>query len=599
MLEMTQPTLRQAPKKVAPVARKLFTNLHHFLTTPSINGRDVRTVFWCALSLAFSVYFAGQALHQAFKGPYVVQDDARQHVFWMERFLDSQLFPNDLIADYFQSVAPSGYSALYEVIAHFGVDPLLLNKLLPMALALITTAYGFGVCLQILPVPGAAFFGTLILNQSLWMQDDLVSATPRAFFYPLFLAFLYYLLRDSRVACLAVIALQGLFYPSTVFISGGVLFLRLVSLENHRPRLSTVRRDYWFCAIGLGVALCVLLFYAFKMRAVGPVITASEARLLPEFLPGGRTHFFGYEGWQFWLLRPRSGLLPGTLVTDVPLYAALLLPFLLHYRRAFPLVEKITESINVLPRTILASLVMFVAAHLTLFKLHHPSRYTEHTLRIVFAIAAGITIAIIVDALFAWAERAESAGPARRTFAWMLATAVIALVVIYPRFVPSFPDTKYRTGHVPALYEFLSSRPKDAMVASLAPEVKNVPTFTRRSILLAREYALPYHKSYYAQMQERATDMISAQYSADLRTLQDFIRKYRVTLLLVDRDAFQPDYIKRDSWIMQYQGASREAVANLIEGKVPALLKLVDSCSVFHSDDLIVVDAECILSAQE
>src|SRR5215208_192506 len=120
-------------------------------------------------------------------------------VFWMERFLDPQLFPNDLIADYFQSVAPTGYSALYNLMAHLGVHPMLLNKLLPMALGFITTAYCFLLCLRILPVPGAAFFSTLILNQSIWMQDDLVSATPRAFLYPLFLAFLYYLVKDAQI----------------------------------------------------------------------------------------------------------------------------------------------------------------------------------------------------------------------------------------------------------------------------------------------------------------------------------------------------------------------------------------------------------------
>jgi hypothetical protein len=63
-----------------------------------------------------------------------VQDDAQQHVFWMRRFIDPQLFPNDLIADYFQSVAQPGYKAIYQLAAAIGIDPMVFNKLLPIVL---------------------------------------------------------------------------------------------------------------------------------------------------------------------------------------------------------------------------------------------------------------------------------------------------------------------------------------------------------------------------------------------------------------------------------------------------------------------------------
>lgn len=44
----------------------------------------------------------------------------------MRRFLDSELFPQDLIADYFQSVAPWGYKAFYRVITSLDIDPIFL-----------------------------------------------------------------------------------------------------------------------------------------------------------------------------------------------------------------------------------------------------------------------------------------------------------------------------------------------------------------------------------------------------------------------------------------------------------------------------------------
>ena len=84
-----------------------------------------------SLSLAFAIIYGILALQQAFGGEYVVQDDARQHIFWMQRYLDPGAFPNDLIADYFQSAAPLGYDLLYRTLARLGLEPHLVARVLP------------------------------------------------------------------------------------------------------------------------------------------------------------------------------------------------------------------------------------------------------------------------------------------------------------------------------------------------------------------------------------------------------------------------------------------------------------------------------------
>jgi len=79
-------------------------------------------------------------------------------------------FP-DLIADYFQSVAPAG-------LPNDGrVSTLLVNKLLPTVLGPLQPVTVL-VLPELLPVPTAAFITTLLLNQSLWMKDDLVQRRP-------------------------------------------------------------------------------------------------------------------------------------------------------------------------------------------------------------------------------------------------------------------------------------------------------------------------------------------------------------------------------------------------------------------------------------
>ena len=102
------------------------------LVSPLTAKLDYRFGLWFFLSLLIAVYMAWAPLQKALSNEYVIQDDARQHVFWMQRFIDSELFPHNLLADYFQSVAPPGYTWLYQGFAGLGVETILLHKLLPL-----------------------------------------------------------------------------------------------------------------------------------------------------------------------------------------------------------------------------------------------------------------------------------------------------------------------------------------------------------------------------------------------------------------------------------------------------------------------------------
>ena len=568
----------------------LLTRLHKFIATPTARTSRSQLIFWFSLSLAFSISYSWLGLRQAFSREYVVQDDARQHVFWMARFLDPQLFPNDLIADYFQSVAPAGYASVYKLAAAAGTHPLLFNKLLPLVLGLIITAYCFGLCLEIFPIPAAGFIATLTFNQNMSFKDDVISGTPRAFAYPLLLAFLYYLVRGKLFPTLAAIALLGLFYPQLTLLCSVILLLRLLDWENKKLQLSKQRSDYIFAFAGLGVAFFVLLPFALSTSEFGPVITVAEAKVLPEFWPRGRTSFFHENPWHFFLFGGRSGMLPKTLFTPVTLCVGLLLPVLLAIRDRFPLAHRLTISIKLLHQLILASLVLFCAAHILLFKLHLPSRYTGHSFRIVIALATAISLILILDSILRWAQGKLLL---RKLIAWITVAIVSISFLSYPSFVKRFPKTSYRNGRFPALYEFFQQQPPDALIASIAEQVNNIPSFSTRSILVGREYAIPYHVGYYYQFRQRVLDLVRAQYSPDLIEVKDFIKKYNVTLILLDPGALTPDYIIKQRWIRELSTA-KEAYENLRRGKVPALANEIDSCQVFQTQGMTVLDADCI-----
>ena len=441
----------------------LIAHLHNFFTAPTTKPTKSQWIFWLSLSFTFAALYGFLGLQQAFSSEYVVQDDARQHVFWMQRFLDPQLFPNDLITNYFQSVAPAGYTAFYQLFAQFGINPLLLNKFLPILLGLITTGYCFGCAVQILPVPFSGFVASLLLNQNLWMKDDLVSATPRAFFYPLFTAFLYYLLRRSLLPAGATIVLLGLFYPQSVFLCADILILQWLKWRKNaklgiwHPYFSQDRGDYLFCGVGLTVALLVMLPYALKTSEFGPIISSAEARKMLEFSASGRSDFFLPNSWKFWLYAQRSGFFPlewswlPFKYFPIIFVVGLSLPVLTKLPTQFPLIKQLKSGIFLLPQVALASLAMFMAAHAVLFKLHLPSRYSQHSLRIVMAMSAGIAITVILDALLRKVT-GKFSNAQKNPFFLLLFTLILLILLFYPNFVPYFPRTSYKIGQVSALY---------------------------------------------------------------------------------------------------------------------------------------------------
>ncbi|MBW4465683.1 MAG: hypothetical protein KME07_09620 [Pegethrix bostrychoides GSE-TBD4-15B] len=552
-------------------------------------------LFWLGLSLAFGLVYGILVWQQAFSGEYVVQDDARQHVFWMQRFVNPQAFPNDLIADYFESVAPAGYTWLYRIAATLGLDPLLTSKLLPPILGLLSTVACFFTMLEMLPLPLAGFVASLLLNQTLWMNDDLVSATPRAFFYPLFLGFCYFLLRRWLLPCLGLILLQGWFYPQAVFLEAGLLVTMLVSWSEGRLRLSRSVRDYLFCGIGLAVCVAVMLPYALGLSQFDPVVTLAEAQQMPEFQNGGRSDFFNDNPWKFWLTGLRSGLMPRMARLPELLGVALLLPVILGFRRAFPLTRQLQPAALLLPQMLAVSLFWFGAAHLLLFKLHLPSRYTQHTLRILLCWAAAMTIVIGLDGLKHWAnQQADQPQRWRRWLTIGVAAITAAALVLYPSYTPEFPRARYIKGEQPALYQFFAQQPAETLIASLSEEASNLPSFAQRSVYVAKEYAIPYHMGYYAPFRQRVLEVIRAQYSPNLAELKQWMQTTGVEFWLLDRAAFTPKYLE-ESWIDQYPEALRQA-KRWLKREPPALSRVAEDCVAFQNARFVVLNSACILS---
>lgn len=571
-------------------------SIDNFLFIKSDNFKSKISLFWLTLSFLFALFYSYLALQKAFSGEYVIQDDARQHIFWMLRFTDKELFPNDLIADYFESVAPAGYKFLYWLVNKIGINPIVLSKLLPSILGLIITAYCFALTSKLLPLPLTGFIASLLLNQNLWLQDGLVSGTPKAFAPPLLVAFLYYFLERSVLGVSLTILLFGLFYPSLVFICCGLLVISLISLKNGKIKLTKDKQDYIFAFTGLIVAFFILLPYAVATSDYAPTITVAEAKSLPEFMSGGRSGFFNDNAWDFWFNGSRSSLrIPSALMPPLA-YLGLFFPLITHRNKVTNhRVQwlQANSQISILPRLLLVSLIIFFVAHALLFPLHLPSRYIQHSLRIIIILVASIVLTFIGEFLL---KRIPERTQIQKIIYRLLALLLAVILIFYPHTMKGFVWTRYVIGSEVALYEFFQQQPKDILIASLAAEADNLPTFSKRSILVSREYAIPYHWGYYKPFRQRAVDLIEAQYSTDIELVKNFIAKYNVTHWLLENSSFTPEYIADNKWIRQHEAVAQQAIDNLHQEKVSVIAQSKNNCTVYKSDRFTIIDSKCIVA---
>jgi hypothetical protein len=557
-----------------------------------------KTALYLSLTVAVTLYFGIVSLMHAFSSPYIVQDDARQAIVWFERLFDSSLFPQDYIADY----ALEGYSTypgvkwIYELCVLAHIRPLILAKCIPLILGLFTSVFYFRFCFSIIPSGLCAFLSTVILSQNIWTNDNLSSGTPRAFLYPIFAGFLYYLVQKKFFHCLVFTALQAAFYPPFVLVCLCILGVRCIDFSQRPIPLSRDRSVYVWAIASLGVALLILFpILTHSSSVYGAVVTRQQMLSMPEFAPHGRTPFFIDDPLAFWF-GGTSGLKPP--VYPFAIWLAYLLPFLLRRKKKHNLLFD-SVNLSILTQVIAAALILFFAAHLFLFKLYWPSRYPYHALPFVFSLSAGIVITLV----FSKFQKLLKDGHFFTLKLWhQVSNAFLPLLLVLMLGVPFIPSIflgyqDWSIGNSPELYRFVAQKSKSTLIAGLGLETSNIPSFSLRSVLFSQELAISFHVKYYQEIRKRIIQVLTAQYSADPKDLQTVIQNYGIDYWLLDHNALEPQYLTRkgNDWLLQYQPQTDQARLSLEKGINPAIARMIEPCSVLKTDRVTLLESSCIL----
>jgi hypothetical protein len=497
------------------------------------------------------------AHYQALTNPWVINDDVRQQIFWMQQWGDPELFPGDLLTDYARAYVTWGVKGLYRLASPL-LDLPTLSKWFPGLSFVILSLGGKGLWLSspaAAPItfskwlPGLLFvflgwclfrIGVRLGSRRLgwfmvglyWLMpfflDHLAGGLARAFAAPLLAFFCLCWLAASPWGLALALLLQALFIPYIFLV--GALATTLAWLAARSGRWTGASFLNWghLLTVAAGLSVVWLMNQQFDAAGFGPLVSAGDLAGRPEFTARGRYAIYPVPSilwevvspWEFIAPFREGGIILGALGCALLLGAAVWGGRSLDWR-------DLKVRLQPFYYLLLASALLYVLARIFLLKLFVPDRYLVYTLNLCYLVglALGLNAALV-----------------RRPWPRGAAAAVLVLVAVLGGMrlqgVGLFDYSRYRP-----LYAALSQTPKNALIAGHPNLMDNVPTFAQRPALATFELAHPWSQGYWQQLRPRLEDFFTAYYADDPRVVRDFGRKYHVSFLVVDARHFTPEFL--------------------------------------------------------
>ncbi|MDR3499363.1 MAG: hypothetical protein P4L72_09065 [Parvibaculum sp.] len=522
--------------------------------------------------------------------PYAMQNDARQFQSWMPRLLDPTLLNGDLIADYWHAMSPLLYRAVFAVPAFFGLDPIFIGKILPIALVLATAAIAWKIALKLDARPAAAFVISALTTAVVIYQTDIFSPTPRGFAAPLLLLFFAGLLYENMLLAIVALASLAAVYPAPALPA--LTILGLWHLRWQRPfHLEISRRSFLTMAAAVVAVGLAALPFRLATAEWGPTVQWADAITQPNFMvPWGKSSIVQPDGSFGWLCSQRLGFLPrfidcevgggfgralNLLLTLVP-GTYLFLRAVRRIRRG----EAASSGELIYGYTLLASAIWFVIAASVAFDLHLPSRYSQKILVLTGALATGqLAGGFIAD----WLGKFREAG---QTF---LHDAAVTLVALLSIAVFSLSPPLWRPQDLGAIRQ-IAALPPQSLIAGASGVLDYVPALTGRKVFATVKHAIPYQLGYFRVIRERLLISARIVVTPDGKELKSLLEKNGITTLVVNRSILMGGPLPAD-----FQSILGDATPHNDEWwSIPALSGFAESCATYSGRTVVILDAACI-----
>lgn len=505
---------------------------------------------WADLSLV-ALISAGIFIYAHFPAltnPYVINDDVRQQIYWMQQWLDPGLFQGDLLSDYARHYVPWGVKGLYW-LASFGAAPLNFSKVLPGLLFVFLAGclYKIG---EVLQGRWLAWTAVAVFWLMPFFLDTLSGGLPRAFAAPLLALFWLCWLKRRPWGMGAALLLQALFIPYIFILAATAAMLAwAIGLWGKGEMPPFPSRPAHLILIAAAAGLVVLMHHQFNAAGFGPLVSAGDMGNRPEFSSTGRYPILPVPSilwelaspWEFIPPFREMGIVPGALI------CALLLGLGAYGVRRLDW-QELRARLQPAIYLGLSSLLLYFLARLFLLKLFLPDRYLTYTLNLFYCLALGLSL-----------------GAALQIRRWPRALALLALILAVTlsglrlKGVGLFDYSAYRP-----LYAALAQTPKEVLVAGHPNLMDNVLAFAHRRVFASFELAHPWSKGYWRQLRPRLEEVFAAYYAADPEVVLAFCRKYQISFLVVDDRHFTPAFLSGGRFFVPFDDLSGKTAATVM-----------------------------------
>ncbi|MGO9568688.1 MAG: hypothetical protein ACLP5H_14220, partial [Desulfomonilaceae bacterium] len=508
----------------------------------------------------------------ALTNPYVINDDVRQQIFWMQQWQDPELYQNDLLTEYARNYVPWGVQAIYKAASPF-MNPVQFTKILTGLLFVITAGFLFGIGLQFHDDLTAIFIGCTFCFMGHFMSK-ISGGLSQSFAFPLLATFLFFLGRKNLIGAGALVFLDSLFNPYIFLLclvtygifltynlgkiivpwlrSRGYLIAasqlatapaqgdmqntkeaNLLSSLIRQLRASSIPPLIIVLSSLLVMAGCVLILlkYAFySPPEFGPLATWGDMVGKLEYSATGRYELMPIPSLFYELIRPWIFNLPFLTWGPLPAWILAIAGITVI---VFALIRGKWDidlsGFSVFGYLFAASLLCYVASWVLIFKLFVPRRYVEFSLNIFYCVAIGACI------------RAALGTIVSRRIAFPLASTLFAGLAAI---------SLYRTGiydysRDAALYGYVQSTPKTSLMAGPPDLMDNVLTFGRRKAFVTYKLSHTWYTRYWEVIKKRTFDFFRAYYAEDPAEVREFCRKNGIDYLVVRDEDFSPNLLKK------------------------------------------------------
>ena len=511
------------------------------------------------LLILFSLGITFICQKDALFNKYIVHDDTNMYLFPFYSIQDPQLFQDDLLSAYALCHNSLGMVFIYTFLCRFS-DPLVLSKIFPFVLCCLSAVYFFLVGEKIKNIYVGSLAAVIFTMYS-WTLQCFSGGHARAFAFLFLSSFIYYLLVKRYLAVILILLLEVFIYPPLAVLSVTALALKLF----FRP----LRDKGWIdsvVVIAVGVSLLAFI-YLVPHDFPGPVFAWKDITHMPEFFKGGRTPIF-IDSLE--MLRNES---IAERVTGIPLGNAA--TWLLLWVSCFGAYLTLKKKIDLGPWIgvfVLAGFLTYGLAWGFLLKLFFPGRYLKFSLSLFLIFLTALTL----DRFFI-----ESSAPERRFFKFCVVSAVAFLL--------AFPFLNHDLTHFrnKRLYDFLSTLPKDAVIAGHPQDANEIPLFAKRKVFLTYELSLPLHHNYYNDIRNRTDDLFRLYYAGSASLIKKMCAAEHIDYLLVRPARFSRDYLnKKEFYIDPYNAFVRRIVAaneksGFVLARIPQSYKLYEDADFY------------------